>query len=97
MTYEYFSKYDIAEKKQIFTLIDLDRDETILTQEEWAVIDNGAQTEHVGYAVYDVEAIICVENEKTDWERKMVAYLADDVWTYVPEAFETMTIHWKGE
>jgi len=75
--------------------IDGNRNERKMTPAEVDEIFRNSATEQRGHAVYDVEEIITVEGEETGWDRKLWAYRIGDTWTYVPKAFESMTIHWR--
>ncbi len=78
----------------IFTIINKYQDERELTPEEVGEMFRNSSTEQRGVAVYDVEEIVTVEGEETDWARELWAYRVGTAWTYVPKAFRSMTIHW---
>ena len=78
----------------VYISINKYQDERELTPAEADEIFRNSATEQRGVAVYDVEEIIVIESEETDWERKLWAYRIGDTWTYVPAAFESMTLHW---
>jgi len=78
----------------IFTIINAYREERELTPAEADKIFRSSATERRGHAVHDVEEIIVVEGDETGWARELWAYRVGDVWTYVPKAFRSMTLHW---
>ena len=78
----------------VYISINKHRDERELTPEEVKAIWDKSATESRGHAVYDVEEIVVIESEETGWERRLWAYRIGDTWTYVPAAFESMTLHW---
>jgi len=82
----------LPEEDPTYYSIDEDRNERQLTQKEVKAIWENSEAEQRGHAVYDVEEIIVQDQ---DGERKLWAYRIGDTWTTVPEAFRTMTIHWK--
>ena len=78
----------------VYISINKHRDERELSPEEVQAIWENCATEQRGHAVYDVEEIVVIESEETGWERRLWAYRIGDTWTYVPAAFESMTLHW---
>ena len=75
-----------------FIIIDMQREERELTEQEVGQIWHSSETEQSGYAAHDVEEIICEEDE--EGERSLWAYRVGDTWTTVPAAFESMTLNW---
>lgn len=78
----------------VYISIDKYSDERELSPEEVQAIWDKSETESRGHAVYGVEEIVVIESEETEWERRLWAYRIGDTWTYVPAAFESMTLHW---
>jgi len=73
----------------VYTSINKYQTERELGPEEVNEIFLNSATERRGHAVYGVEEIIV-----SGWERKLWAYRIGTTWTYVPKAFESMTLHW---
>lgn len=85
---------EYAEKfAPVYTLLSRHQERN-LTWEEVQEILAHAETEQRGVAVYGVEEVIVGASRETGWERQLWAYRIGNTWTYVPTAFETMTIHW---